>query len=241
MGFTADRLPYKAYGKNYLRMLSRPTALDRYFAINYSPYYMRQALLMPDWMLPADAAYLTRTLPHCFPPAAADPVSEAMYFEATANLTGDMLVKVDRMSMANSLEVRCPLLDHQLAEFAAAIPNSWKMRNGQGKQILLRALGDRLDPKLWNRPKMGFAVPLRHWFRTSLRAFLWDHLTSAQFRQRGIAAPEFVTTLLEEHQKARRNNALWLWRLLMLELWFRLIEEERGAVVPGEASLALGF
>jgi asparagine synthase (glutamine-hydrolysing) len=192
-------------------------------------------------MLPADAAYLTRTLSHCLMPGKADILSQVMYFEAAANLTGDMLVKVDRMSMANSLEVRCPLLDHKLAELAATIPNGWKLRNGKGKQILLRAVGDRLDPSLLNRPKMGFAVPLRHWFRTSLRAFLWDHLTSAAFSQRGIAAPEFVRVLLDEHQSGRRDNSMWLWMLLMLELWFRLIEEERGAPALGELGAATGF
>lgn len=241
MRWTADRLPYKAYGKNYLRMLSRPTAMERYFDLNYSPYYLRKALLMPDWMLPADAAYLTQMLPHCVMPAGSDILSQAMYFEATANLTGDMLVKVDRMSMANSLEVRCPMLDHKLAEFAAAIPNAWKLRGGKGKQILLRALGDRLEPGLLNRRKMGFAVPLRHWLRTSLRPFLWDHLTSAQFSGRGIAAPEFVRTLLEEHQSGRRNNSLWLWTMLMLELWFRCIEEERGAPALDGSGAVMGF
>jgi asparagine synthase (glutamine-hydrolysing) len=145
-----------------------------------------------------------------------------------------MLVKVDRMSMANSLEVRCPMLDHRLAELAASIPNQWKLRNGQGKQILLRAVGDRLDPALLNRPKWGFAVPLRHWLRTSLRDFVWDHLTSAAFTNRGIANPAFVRAIFDEHQSKRRNNALWLWRLLTLELWFRLIEEERSA--PAAAS-----
>ena len=237
----ADRLPYKVYGKNYLRMLSRPAALERYFDLNYSPYYLRQALLAPEWMLPAEMTYLTRTLSHCMLPGETDILSQAMYFEATANLTGDMLVKVDRMSMANSLEVRCPLLDHKLAELAAAIPNGWKLRGGKGKQILLRAVGDRLDPALVNRPKMGFAVPLRHWFRTSLRTFLWDHLTSAEFSQRGIASPMFVRALLDEHQSGRRNNSIWLWMLLMLELWFRLIEEERGAPALRESGAAIRF
>ena len=71
-----------------------------------------------------------------------------------------MLVKVDRMSMANSLEVRCPVLDHELAELARTIPHAWKIREGKGKYILLRALGDRLPAELLNRPKMGFGVPL---------------------------------------------------------------------------------
>ena len=119
-------------------------------------------------------------------------LSQALYFETTQNLPGDMLVKVDRMSMANSLEVRCPMLDHELGEFAAGIPHGWKIRDGQGKYILLRALGDRLPPALLNRSKMGFGVPLSLWFRGALRAFLWDHLTSVEFAGRGIVSPEFV-------------------------------------------------
>ena len=99
-----------------------------------------------------------------------------MYFETAANLTGDMLVKVDRMSMANSLEVRCPLLDHELAEFAATLPNSWKVRDGGGKQILIKALGDRLATDLLNRPKMGFGVPLTKWFRSPLRNLVHENL-----------------------------------------------------------------
>ncbi len=234
----ADHMPYRAYGKNYLLMLSRPTALERYFDLNYPPYYLRKSLLLPDWMLPADAAYLAAVLPRCFK-SVGDILSRVMYFEATANLTGDMLVKVDRMSMANSLEVRSPLLDHKLAEFATGIPNGWKLRDGRGKQILLRAVGDRLDPSLVNRQKMGFAVPLRHWFRSSLRHFLWDHLTSAAFTQRGIAHPQFVRALLEEHQSGRRDNSMFLWMLLVLELWFGQIDEKRGS--SGESSAGMGF
>ena len=130
----ADLLPYSTYGKNRLRVMSRATALDRYFEHTYTPFMLRRELLNPEWMLPADAAFLARTLPACFLPNGADTLSQALYFEATAKLTGDMLVKVDRMSMAQSLEVRCPLLDHELAELAASIPTSWKMRKRPGVQ-----------------------------------------------------------------------------------------------------------
>src|SRR5262249_41036009 len=106
LSWVADQLPYSAYGKNYLRMVSRPSALERYFEFNYAPYFLREKLLEPEWMLPADAAFLKRTFAHCLLPNGADMLSQALYFEATAKLTGDMLVKVDRMSMANSLEVR---------------------------------------------------------------------------------------------------------------------------------------
>src|SRR5205807_4673326 len=160
MARAAELLPYSAYGKNYLRMISRPSALERYFEYNYAPYFLRQRLLQPEWMLPADGAFLSRVLAGCLPAAGSDILTQAMYFEATANLTGDMLVKVDRMSMANSLEVRSPLLDHKLAEFAATLPHAWKMRGGRGKRILLDAIGDRLPAKLLHRGKMGFGVAL---------------------------------------------------------------------------------
>jgi asparagine synthase (glutamine-hydrolysing) len=215
----AEWLPYAAYGKNYLRMLSRPSALERYFEFNYSPYFLRERLLEPEWMLPADGAWLWRKFTDCLLPDGADVLSQAMYFEATGNLTGDMLVKVDRMSMAASLEVRCPLLDHELAEMAAALPHRWKITNGKGKQILLKAIGDRLPPELLTRPKMGFGVPLAEWFRGSLRPMLWDRLTAQRFLERGIVSGAFVRRLLEEHQRGRRSNEMWLWSLLVLEMW----------------------
>jgi len=111
-------------------------------------------LLKPDWMLPADGAYLTRVFVNYLPAKSAGTLSQALHFEATNRLTGDMLVNVGRMSMAASLEVRCPLLDHQLAEFAAPIPNGWKLRNslcqnGKASHIILawrsRELGLRLS------------------------------------------------------------------------------------------------
>jgi asparagine synthase (glutamine-hydrolysing) len=224
MARAAELLPYSAYGKNYLRMISRPSALERYFEYNYAPYFMRQRLLRPEWMLPADGAFLTRMFAGCLPAADSGILTQAMYFEATANLTGDMLVKVDRMSMANSLEVRSPLLDHQLAEFAATLPHAWKMRDGRGKRILIDAIGDRLPPELLRRGKMGFGVPLAGWFRGPLRPMLWDQLTSTRFLDRGVVSPEFVRTLLEEHDSRRRNNETWLWSLLVLELWFQQVE-----------------
>jgi asparagine synthase (glutamine-hydrolysing) len=150
-----------------------------------------------------------------------------MYFETTAKLTGDMLVKVDRMSMAASLEVRSPMLDHELAALAAKIPHRWKLEGGRGKRILLKALGDRLPPELLTRPKRGFGVPLSVWFRGPLRQLLWDHLNGKRFLERGLVRPKFMRTLLEEHDSGRRNNAHWLWTLLMLELWFREWPEVR--------------
>jgi asparagine synthase (glutamine-hydrolysing) len=230
----ADLLPYSAYGKNYLRMISQPTALGRYFE-SASPYYLLQRLLTPEWLPPADAAFLARTMAHNLRPEGTDALTQALYFEATAKLTGDMLVKVDRMSMANSLEVRCPMLDHELAELAARIPHSWKLKNGRGKDIFIRAVGHRLPSELLGQPKRGFGVPLGSWFRGSLRSFVWDHLTSRAFLDRRMVSPEFVTHLLEEHDRGRRDNHHHLWKLLMLELWFQEDGRLRTASASAEA------
>jgi asparagine synthase (glutamine-hydrolysing) len=232
LSWVASRMPYSFYGKNYLRLISRPSPLERYFELNYTPWFLRERLLADDWMLPADAAFLERTFPHCLLPNGADILSQALYFEATAKLTGDMLVKVDRMSMANSLEVRCPMLDHGLAELAASIPHAWKLRNGKGKAILTDAIGDRLPTQILTRPKMGFGVPLPLWFRASLRDFLWDNLTSTQFLTLGIVSPPFVRHLLTEHDTARRDNSQWLWMLLMLHLWFAEAGQPSARALP---------
>jgi len=229
VSWVADCLPYSAYGKNYLHGMTRPTAMERYFESNFSPWLLRKAMLQPEWMLPADSAYLSHTLAHFLLPGDADILSQALYFETTQNLPADLLVKVDRMSMANSLEVRCPILDHELGELAASIPHAWKIRDGKGKYIFLHALGDRLPPQLLTRPKMGFGVPLAAWFRKDLRTFLWDCLGSTTFQQRDVVSPGFVQHMLAEHDAARRDNSHWLWSLLILELWFREFEQKRPA------------
>jgi asparagine synthase (glutamine-hydrolysing) len=225
IALVSARLPYAAYGKNYLHMISRPNGMERYFAFNYAPYHMRSRLLRPEWMMPGEAGYIARMLPGCFLPDEAGTLSQVMYFETAANLIGQMLVKVDRMSMANSLEVRCPLLDHDLAELAASIPHSWKIQGGRGKRILLDALGDRLPPELFQLPKSGFAIPLADWFRGSLRDFLRDHVTDPRFLGRDIVAPGFLHQMLEEHDSGRRDNNHWLWSILVLALWFQEIEQ----------------
>src|SRR5215469_2453162 len=195
-------------------MLGSPSPLDRYFNLNFTPYFLRKRMLTPEWMLSSDVKELTHLLPDSFLPDGTDVLSQAMYFEATTILTGDMLVNVDRPSMAASLEVRCPMLDHQLAEFATRIPASWKWQDGKGKRILLDALGDRLPPQLLTRPKKGFSVPLAVWFRGPLRELVYDTLLSPSFLDRGMVSADFVRYLLDEHDRGRRSNHGQIYQLL---------------------------
>ena len=171
-------------------------------------------------MPPGGSGFLAQKLAHCLPGSGKDTLTQALYFETAARLTGDMLVKVDRMSMANSLEVRCPLLDHRLAELAARIPHAWKLRNGRGKDIFIQAVGHRLPPEILRQPKRGFGVPLAKWFRGPLRDLLWDHLTGSSFMNRGFVSRNFLSHLLREHERGRRDHSHQFWSLLMLELWF---------------------
>jgi asparagine synthase (glutamine-hydrolysing) len=230
-GWVSGLLPYSAYGKNYLRMISRPSPMERYFEVNGTPYFLRRQLLEPEWMLPDDGEFLSGRLADFLPSGSANALTQALYFETTAKLAGDILVKVDRMSMANSLEVRSPLLDHELAELSATIPHEWKISNGTGKAILLEAIGDRLPPELLRRPKMGFGVPLASWLRGPLREFLSDHLTAGESVKHHILSPAFVRYLVDEHQARRRDNSSRLWGLLMLELWLREWKAEAQAQV----------
>lgn len=217
----ADAMPYSGRGKNMLRVIGQPDGLSRYFEHNLVSYYVRERLVKPDWMMPADAGYLQRMFAEQLLGNDADLFSRALYFEAHVKLTGDFLVKVDRMSMAASLEVRCPLLDHELAEWAMTVPKQFKIREGRTKYLLVQALKDRLPPKLLTLPKKGFGAPLTVWFRTTLRVFLHDHLTSKEFLGRGMVSEDFVRELLAEHDSGRRDHYHLLWTLLMLELWFR--------------------
>ncbi len=236
IGAVSEWLPYHAYGKNYLWMISRPTALERYFEYTYTQHYPSLNLLRHGWMMPLDEANIRRAFADCLLPGRADVLTQALYFEATAKLTGDMLVKVDRMSMANSIEVRCPLLDHKLAELAAGIPPSWKMRGGVGKYCFIEAMKPRLPDVVWNRPKRGFSVPIREWLRGPLREMLYDHLTGPRFLERGFVSPAFLNTLIEEHISGRRDNRQTLWALLMLELWFRQWQD--APVTAGDVAVA---
>lgn len=135
-------------------------------------------------------------------------------------LPNDLLVKVDIASMAVSLEARSPLLDHHLIEFAASLPDKFKI-NGLQTKYLLKKVASRLVPKeVIYRKKMGFGIPLTHWFRGELNPFLREVLLSEKSLQRGIIKPEIVKKLVETHTNAVSDNTFQLWTLLMLELWF---------------------
>jgi asparagine synthase (glutamine-hydrolysing) len=149
-------------------------------------------------------------------------------------LPDDLLVKMDIATMAHSLEARSPFLDHEVMEFAAALPPHLKLRGRTAKALLKDLLAPLLPPELLHRPKMGFGVPLDHWFRGPLRDFLRDTLLSPRCLGRGYLHADAVRTLVEEHIAGRRNWHYLLWDLVVLELWFRtFIDQARPQPLAG--------
>lgn len=135
-------------------------------------------------------------------------------------LPGDLLAKVDRCSMLYALEVRSPFMDHQLVEFAATLSTSQLLRGG-GKRMLREAFLDLLPDWVFTRPKMGFAVPIGEWFRTSLRSMLREHLFAADSFARANFEMPFVEQLIREHESEQIDHSQRLYALLMLELWWQ--------------------
>jgi asparagine synthase (glutamine-hydrolysing) len=148
-------------------------------------------------------------------------VSRVQYVDAMTYLPEDILVKVDRMSMAHSLEVRSPILDHRVMEFAARLPSRFKLNGHGGKAIFKKMNADRLPEEIRNRRKQGFCVPLGSWFREDLKGYARDVLLGPGSGLGEIFRPEAVRRIWEAHQGGREDNAVPLWGLLMLELWRR--------------------
>jgi asparagine synthase (glutamine-hydrolysing) len=123
--------------------------------------------------------------------------------------------------MAHSLECRQPFLDYRLVEFAASLPVRLKFRRQTGKRLLRDAFGDLLPERIWKRSKMGFGVPLDHWFRNELRDLTHDVLLGPAAQQRGFFRPEGVARMVRDHENGTFNHCYRLWSLLMLELWLQ--------------------
>jgi asparagine synthase (glutamine-hydrolysing) len=136
-------------------------------------------------------------------------------------LLDDLLVKVDRMSMAHSLEVRSPFLDHELVEFAARLPGRYKARGMTLKRVLRDAMRPVLPPEILTRGKRGFGVPLDRWFRTDLRSYAEGMLVAPGARVRELLDAAAVERLVGEHMAGARNNGHPLWTLLTLEVFLR--------------------
>jgi asparagine synthase (glutamine-hydrolysing) len=150
-----------------------------------------------------------------------DPVDRGLYTDVHTYMIDDILTKVDRMSMAVSLEAREPLLDHRLLEFAATVPSALKIRNGRGKYLLRTVLEKKIPRDILERGKQGFEAPIGEWLRGPLAPMAEGLLSDGRLRDRGVFNDREVTRLWTDHRDGRADHRHRLWQLMMLELWFR--------------------
>jgi asparagine synthase (glutamine-hydrolysing) len=150
---------------------------------------------------------------------AADPLGQEQFADIKTYLADDILVKVDRMSMANSLEARTPYLDYRVVEFAARLPSHLKLRGLQTKYLLKRCMATKLPRDILTRRKEGFSIPMKNWLRQELRPLLQEVLSPARLKQEGLFNSAYVETLKTEHLQGRANHSHQLWSLLIFEIW----------------------
>jgi len=162
-----------------------------------------------------------------------DPLAPFLWFDQKYYLPGDILTKVDRMSMAHSVEVRPPFLDHRIVEFAATLPASLKIQGSRQKFILKELMKNKLPPAVLTRKKVGFDIPAHEWLRGPLRELLTDTLNTGLAEHPGLFQPKVVQSLLQAHMDRRANLGYHLWGLLILFLWMK---EWRIQAAPSPAS-----
>lgn len=151
----------------------------------------------------------------------ADPLSRMLYFDTKTWLVDDLLIKADRMSMAASLELRVPFLDHRLVEFAATVPSKYKIKGRTTKYLLKRLMKGKLPDSIIERKKMGFPTPLAIMFKTKLFAYASDTLLSKQAMGRGYFQEKTIRKILNEHQTGKADHHRVIWLLLVLEEWHK--------------------
>jgi asparagine synthase (glutamine-hydrolysing) len=156
-----------------------------------------------------------------------DPLALIQYLDLKTYLVGDINTKVDRASMAHSLEVREPLMDHPLVEWLATLPSSLKVRGQEGKFLLKKAMEQRLSDDILYRPKMGFAVPLARWFRGPLKQRVRDAILGPRLAETGWFNRAYLEHLVEAHQSGARDYSAPLWTLLMFEAFLRNVVDEQ--------------
>ncbi len=222
-------VPYRMPGRNLAYSISLPWQRRYIEGVSFQSFQREMGILSDEFMA-SDRTPLKGFEEYLEKAPADDPLSRVLYLDSKTYLPGDILTKVDRMSMATSLEARVPMLDHIFLEWVTALKPKWKMGNGSQKFILKKlALRLGVPSEVLNRPKQGFALPLGHWMRNELKDLVQTTLLDTQTENRGYFKARGVKRMLDEHFHGRRDHSARLWRLLMFELWHRNFLEKVGA------------
>jgi asparagine synthase (glutamine-hydrolysing) len=226
-----DWAPRWLRAKATLQGMARDTAEGYFHSISVLGDVLRHRLYSPAFKRDLQNYHALEVIArHVRNAPAEDPLAQIQYADFKTYLPGDILVKVDRASMAHALEVRVPILDHLFVEWAAGIPSSLKLRGMEGKYVFKKALRDLVPHDILYRSKMGFAVPIAAWFRGPLRERLRAALTSPALRDSGMFDTSYIDTMLEQHQSGVRDHCSPLWSLLMFESFLRQVHGGQPAV-----------
>jgi asparagine synthase (glutamine-hydrolysing) len=219
----AAELPHGARGRNYLHNAGLDD-VERYIdSVSHFGTLNRRSLYSAEFRSRLDGAFgageaMFREIAGDLPRGS---LEQLLYLDSKTYLPSDILTKVDRMSMAASLEARAPLLDHKLIEFVARIPSDLKMRGSETKFIFKRALDGIVPDEILYREKQGFGVPVATWINERLRPRIRETLLEGRAAARGFFDLKYIELLLNEHATGRRDHAWKLWQLFVFELWQR--------------------
>jgi asparagine synthase (glutamine-hydrolysing) len=223
-----DWAPKVLRAKSTLESISRGTIGGYFHAVSLLTDDIRRRLYSPTFMRSLQGYHAQEVLAGVMRAAPTDDhISRIQYADMKTYLPGDILTKVDRASMAHSLEVRVPILDHPFVEWAASVPSDLKLKGRAGKRVFKTALEPFLPHEVLYRDKMGFSVPLAGWFRGPLRDKVRAALIGKSLDDTGMFDRSYVSTLLDEHQSGARDHATVLWTLLMFESFLRQVHEPR--------------
>jgi asparagine synthase (glutamine-hydrolysing) len=238
-----DWAPRVLRAKATLQNLARDTAEAYFNTICAVPEPVRSRLFSPEQRRLLQGYHSIDILrAHIDRAQTDDTLAQIQYADMKTYLPGDILTKVDRASMATALEVRVPLLDHELVQWAATIPSSLKLRGAEGKYVLKKAMEPYLSPEILYRPKMGFAVPLKSWFRGPLRDRAREIVTSGQLVESGMFDVAYLNTLVDQHQAGVSDHSSVIWSLMMFESFLRTVHGRSATgtdVAAGEPAAAI--
>ncbi|GHT82215.1 amidotransferase 1, exosortase A system-associated [Betaproteobacteria bacterium] len=221
----ADWAPRVFRAKTTFQALARDE-VDAYFhSVSVLSDDMRQQLFSPGFRRELNGYQAVEVFHHHARQAQTDdPLALIQYLDIKTWLVGDINTKVDRASMAHSLEVRAPLLDYKLIEWLAALPSALKIHGNEGKYLFKKVMEPLLPDEVLYRPKMGFSVPLARWFRGPLRQRVRESVLGETLAATGIFAPVYLRHLVEAHQSGARDYSAPLWSLLMFEAFLRRLQ-----------------
>lgn len=239
-----DWAPKPLRAKATLQALARDSAAGYFHGVSVLHDGLRRRLYSPAFTRELQGYRAIETLRGYMDAAPADDhLARVQYADIKTYLCGDILTKVDRASMANSLEVRVPILDHPFLEWCAGLPLDQRIRGREGKYLFKKALEPHLSPRTLYRDKMGFAVPLAAWFRGPLKDAVRAAVTGPALTETGLFDPRYLETLVDQHQSGAREHSAALWALLMFDSFLRRTHESGavgGPAVPMAAAAARG-